>query len=232
MSDSRLIAATDATQLWAPPSVHGPAAKPRERIAASDLSRRERATLEEHYARAKVDGTAAGRAEFEARTLDLHARIARLDSMLNLLAKPLADLDTQVEKQLVTLALTVAKHLVRRELRIDPTQVVAIIRETVALLPAAARDVRVHLHPEDAALVRERLAQPQAERAWTVIEDPVMGRGGCRVTTDTALIDARLETRLGAVISQVLGSERADSRHSQSQGISQDTDDGNGEGNA
>jgi len=97
-------------------------------------------------------------------------------------------------------------------LRIDPSQVIAIIRETMALLPAATRDVRLHLHPDDAALVRERLAQPQSERAWTVIEDPVMGRGGCRVTTDHSLIDARLETRLGAVISQVLGDERTEAR--------------------
>ena len=45
-----------------------------------------------------------------------------------------------------------------------------------------------------------------------MIEDPVLGRGGCRVTTDTAQIDARLETRLGAAITHVLGSERADAR--------------------
>jgi flagellar assembly protein FliH len=187
-------------------------AKPRELKAATDLSRKEKVTVEEHYATAKAQGAAAGRAEFDARTAELNTRIARLDSILSVLGKPLSEMDAQVEKQLVTLALTVAKHLVRRELRIEPTQIIAIIRETVALLPAAARDVRVHLHPDDAALVNERLAKPQAERAWTVIEDPVMGRGGCRVTTDTALIDARLETRLGAVISQVLGSERGEQR--------------------
>ena len=101
-----------------------------------------------------------------------------------------------------------ARHLVRRELRIDPSQVIAIIRETVALLPASARDVRVHLHPEDAAVVREKLATPTGERAWTIAEDPVMGRGGCRVTTDTAQIDARLETRIGTVVSALLGEER------------------------
>jgi flagellar assembly protein FliH len=212
MSDRTVI--NVPTERWSPPSVHGPIAKPRELKAADDLSRKEKATLEEHYAHAKVQGVAAGRAEYEARTTELNARIARLDAVLNVLGKPLADLDAQVQKQLVTLALTVAKHLVRRELRIEPTQIIAIIRETVALLPAAARDVRVHLHPEDAALVSERLAKPQAERAWTIIEDPVMGRGGCRVTTDTALIDARLETRLGAVISQVLGSERIEERAS------------------
>jgi flagellar assembly protein FliH len=207
MSDVRAV-----LERWAPPSVHGPIAKPRELLALDDLQRKEKLTLEEHYARARTAGAAEGRAEFEARTAELNARIARLDGILNVLAKPLSDLDGQVEKQLVTLALAVAKHLVRRELRIEPTQVVAIIRETVALLPASARDIRVHLHPEDAALVNERLAKPQAESAWTIIEDPVMGRGGCRVTTDTALIDARLETRLGAVISQVLGSERGDDR--------------------
>jgi flagellar assembly protein FliH len=59
-------------------------------------------------------------------------------------------------------------------------------------------------------VVRERLASPAgAERAWTIVEDPVMTRGGCRVTTETALIDARLETRINAVISSMLGDQRA-----------------------
>jgi flagellar assembly protein FliH len=116
---------------------------------------------------------------------------------------------------LLQLSLTVARHLVRRELRIEPAQVIAIIRETVALLPASARDVRVHLHPEDAAVVREKLAVPTGERAWTIAEDPVMGRGGCRVTTETAQIDARLETRIGSVISALLGDERVTASRSE-----------------
>ena len=201
---------------WAPPAVQGPLAKQRKTLLPDELSRKERATLEEYYARAQAEGLAAGRAEFDARTQELSAQIARLQSILSVLSKPIGELEGDVERLLVTLALSVAKHLVRRELRVDPTQVVAIIRETVELLPASAREVRVQLHPDDAALVRERLAQPHSERAWTIVEDPVMSRGGCRVTTDTALIDARLETRLGAAIAQVLGSERVDGRLSDS----------------
>jgi flagellar assembly protein FliH len=75
-------------------------------------------------------------------------------------------------------------------------------------LPVAARDVRVHLHPEDAAIVAENLAPTMSDRAWTIVEDPVMARGGCQVTTLTSRIDARLETRLGAVLSELLGTER------------------------
>jgi flagellar assembly protein FliH len=198
---------------WTAPTVQGPLAKARKPLAPEELTRKERATIDEYFARARLEGVAAGRAEFESRINDLAARMVRLDAVLGVLAKPLAELDADIEKQLVTLALTVAKHLVRRELRIDPSQVVAIIRETVALLPAAARDVRVHLHPEDAALLRELLSAPHSDRAWTIIEDPVLSRGGCRVTTDTALIDARLETRVGAAIAQVLGSERGEGRH-------------------
>jgi len=194
---------------WLPPSVDGPSFARRER--GRESSRQEREAFEQ----AQAAGYAAGLAQFEARNADLALHVQRLDSILNTLSRPLAELDAQVERQLTTLALTVARHLVRRELRIDPTQVVAIIRETVALLPAAARNVRVHLHPEDAALVRERLAQPQEERAWLIVEDPIAGRGGCRVTTDSALIDARLETRLGQAIAQVLGNERAEPRAAQ-----------------
>ena len=37
---------------------------------------------------------------------------------------------------------------------------------------------------------------------------PVMARGGCQITTNTSRIDARLETRLGSILSELLGTER------------------------
>jgi flagellar assembly protein FliH len=35
-----------------------------------------------------------------------------------------------------------------------------------------------------------------------------MARGGCQITTNTSRIDARLETRLGSILSELLGTER------------------------
>ncbi len=106
--------------------------------------------------------------------------------------------------------MALARQIVRRELKSDPTQIIGIIREAIAALPVAARDVRVHLHPEDAAVVRQNLAPTESERAWSIVEDPVMARGGCQITTPTSRIDARLETRLGAILSELLGTERQD----------------------
>lgn len=191
------------------PSINGMAVQARRAgKTVQELEDVEKRAYEEAYAKGRAEGLASAERETRPQLQQLQARIERLDSIIGTLARPLQELDAVVEDQLVQLALTVAKHLVRRELRIDPSQVIAIIRETVALLPASARDVRVHLHPEDAAVVREKLAAPAGEKVWTIVEDPVMGRGGCRVTTDTAQIDARLETRIGTVVSALLGEER------------------------
>jgi flagellar assembly protein FliH len=156
----------------------------------------------EAFAQGLAEGREAGRAE-------VRAQVERLSGMFYDLAKPFEVLDAEVERELLTLAMALARQIVRRELKTDPTQIIGIIREAIAALPVAAREVRVHLHPEDAGVVREHLAPTESERAWAIVEDPVMARGGCQVSTNTSRIDMRLETRLGAILSELLGTERA-----------------------
>jgi len=205
--------ATDQVARWDLPTVSGKSVQVRRTgPTVGELEAIEQKAHQEAYAAGRAEGLAAARAETEPQLAQLKAQVQRMSAIFDQLARPLENLDVQVEQQLVNLALAIAKQLVRRELKTDPAQVIAVVRETVGLLPASARDVRVHLHPEDAAVVREKLATPSAERAWSIVEDPVMTRGGCRVTTDTAQIDARLETRIGGVISAILGDERAVAR--------------------
>jgi flagellar assembly protein FliH len=213
---SRPIAAqAAAVERWSMPEVGGGPIVGRNRDEKKgtpntvDLLRQ---ALQESEARGYEAGLAKAQAESQVSLDALAARVKQLDSILGLLGQPLARLDTEVEKELLHLALTVGKQLARRELRIDPTQVIGIIRESLSQLPVSARDVRIHLHPEDAATVRERLAEPANERAWTVVEDPTLTRGGCIVRTETSQIDVRLESRISAVIANALGEERAPER--------------------
>ena len=69
-------------------------------------------------------------------------------------------------------------------------------------------DVQLHLHPDDAALVRESLSPSEGELAWTIVEDPLISRGGCNVTTENSRIDATNESRLQAAIAAIAGDER------------------------
>jgi flagellar assembly protein FliH len=205
MSESRAKSVeAAAAERWALPSVEGP-------IVGARRPGDERAVMAEH-ARGYEAGLAAASAEMQSKIADVETLVRHLDAVCASLARPLEELDEAVQEQLTLLALAIGKQLARRELKADPTQVVAIIREAVGRLPVAARDVRVHLHPQDASLVRERLAAPTAERAWTILEDPTLQRGGCLVRTDTSLVDARLDSRVNAIVSAILGEERAGGR--------------------
>jgi len=200
-------AGPDAVQRWAMPEMEGPVVgRPRDdRNSGPHAARLAR---QEAEARGYEAGLSKAQSEMQGRIAALDARLQQIDSILQLLGRPLQDLDARVESELTQLALTVGKQLARRELKIDPAQVIAIIRESLGQLPIAAREVRVHLHPEDAAAVRERLATPTTERAWTVVEDPTLSRGGCIVRSETSQIDARLESRVHAVMTSTLGEER------------------------
>ena len=139
---------------------------------------------------------------------EINEQLSYLQSVMATLAMPLLDLDKQVVDELVELSMAVVRQMVRRELKISPGEVVAVVKEALSLLPVTAGNVQLVLHPEDAVLVRNALLGPDAESPWQIIEDPVLSRGGCRVLTNTSRIDATVENRLNAVIAAVMGGER------------------------
>jgi flagellar assembly protein FliH len=198
-------------QPWNAPAISGAGAS-RARRMPEELQGYERRVWQEAQVAGRAAGLTAARAEIDSRVHELDNTAAKLELVLQSLSRPLAGLDDAVHSQIVTLAVTLARALVRRELRTEPAQIIGIVRETVALLPASARGVRVLLHPEDAALVRERLVTTGPEQAWTIVDDPVLSRGDCRVHTEYAQIDARLESRLNETMSLLLGEQRNENR--------------------
>jgi flagellar assembly protein FliH len=209
MSEKSLSAAEQAAiARWDLPAVEGPLAHRKGAgVNVMHLEAVERDAWEQGLAAGHAEGVRRGEAELAKRVNEMNARCVALEAIIGTLAKPLEQLDNQMEQELTRLTLMIAKHLVRRELRIDPSQVIGIIRHTVGLLPLASRDVRVHLHPEDAAIVREKLAQPAGEREWILVEDPLLARGGCRLTTAVSSIDARLESRVADALNTLLGED-------------------------
>jgi flagellar assembly protein FliH len=194
------------TAAWVLPTIGGPVLPLRRREA--DLDGIEREAWERGHEAGHQAGLAAAEQQMQAATAEAARRVQQLQAICDFMARPLAELDQQVLQQIAALVGAVARQIVRRELKLQPGEIVAVIRETVALLPANAREVRVHLHPEDAALVRERLSPAASDRAWTIIEDPMLTRGGCRVTSDSSTINAEVEQRVGAAIATMLGDER------------------------
>lgn len=165
--------------------------------------------LEEIHNRARQEGWQQGLQEGRKQGLEeMQVHAGTLQTLIACLEKPFEQLDDVVERQLAELAMLVARQLVRRELLTEPKQIIAVVREALGSLPVAARNVRLAVHPEDAALIRETLSIGDSESRLQVVEDPVLSRGGCKVVSDTSQIDASVEARLNAIINHVLGGQR------------------------
>jgi flagellar assembly protein FliH len=187
-------------QAWHVPEVQseGSHSKP---LTARQLEEIQEQARKEGFEQGLQEGRSTGMKEFVA-------RVQMIEQVMQSLDKPFEELDETVEQQLTQLAMLVARQLVRRELKTEPEQVVGVVREALAVLPVAARNVRLALNPEDAALVREALSMGADDQAIQVVDDPVQTRGGCKVLTDTSQIDASVESRLNATIAGVLGGQR------------------------
>lgn len=208
MSD--LSAAVPTTgRTWTPPRVSGPLITFVGRNPdASEVEREARAAIEAGYNRGYSEGLATAAAEVNARLKMLEERISALNSVMRQMAMPLERLDDAATGELSRLAIAVGTQLARRELEVHPAEVMTIIRDCLAELPVSNREVRVHLHPVDAAAVRERIDPLRNEQAWRLIEDPAVGRGGARVVVDSSQIDARLDNRVAVVVQTVLAGAR------------------------
>jgi flagellar assembly protein FliH len=150
------------------------------------------------FEQGRQEGLAAGREEVEA-------QLAIFGRLVQSLGTPLAELDDQVEKEIVALALGVARQVVYRELRTDPELVLVAVKKALGILPVGSRGVRLHLHPDDARLVRELLPADDEENDWQIVEERMRERGDCRVSTHNSEVDATLDTRLTRAVAAVLG---------------------------
>lgn len=135
-------------------------------------------------------------------------QLSELNQLMESLAEPFKNLDAEVENELVKLVIAIAGQLIRREIKLDPGQIVAVIREAVNVLPLATQKITLNLHPEDAELVRSILKLDENPPPWRLQDNPLITRGGCTVETEVSTVDASLEKRMAAVIASVLGGDR------------------------
>lgn len=191
---------TFATARWEPPVFAAPGPCPDDVVlhTAQQLDEMEAAAYQDGFARGQGEGYAAGlqQARNEA---------ARLRELVAHLARPLAQIDEEVERTLVAMTVEVARRLVQQELELDPTRVLGVVREAIGALDGAGRELRVMAHPDDAELIQQHLVAPPEASSLRVIADRSLMRGDCRVSSEFAQVDARLDTRQANLAQSIMG---------------------------
>ena len=187
-----------------------PKAKEKEsQLTAAALEQIQKQAYEEAYEQGRKEGFEFGHKEaIEQSREKFQEKLAALDSILSVFEKPFNDLDDQVETEIVELVTSMVRQLVRREIKMDPAQIVGVVREAIAVLPVSARNIELILNPADAELVREAYSLGDREEKWRIVEEPTLARGGCRIQADDSTVDATLESRLEALIAPLINEER------------------------
>lgn len=140
------------------------------------------------------------KAAAETGELKLEAAIKRCAESIGEIQKLRSSLYVQAEREVVKLALAVAKKIVHREIRIDHDIVQTLVH--VALSHVSEKSaVTICLNPEDYSYLLERRAEvSQSEgREISLQADKSIERGGCLIQTNCGDIDARIEERFREV---------------------------------
>lgn len=168
---------------------------------AAEIEAIEAAAHADGYARGLAEGRAEGRRQGAAAIAE---EAQRLRQLIAHLAQPLADLDGDVERTLVALTIEVARRLVDEQLQLDPGLTAAAVRTAIASLSPPPREVRVHLHPDDASLLQDLPAPPDVT-SWRLVPDAGLRRGDVCLVTENAVVDALLDTRQAGVARALMG---------------------------
>jgi flagellar assembly protein FliH len=191
-------------------------------LTVNEIESMQKQAYDEAFAQGKDEGFQQGfeqglkdgaKKGYEDNVELLNQKANEFISLMESLSEPFKTLDEEVENELVKLTIAIATQIIRREIKLDPGQVIAAVREAINVLPLSSQKIMLYLHPEDAGLVRSVLSLDEMSTPWGITEDPLITRGGCKVDTDVSHVNATVENRLAAVVATLLGGERERDKH-------------------
>lgn len=178
-----------------------------QRLLAEAEARRqhlEREAYEEGFRQGLQDGREVGLKGLEEVS-------CRLAGLLQDLSRLTARLYEEREKELVRLAMVVARQVVGWELRTDPGRVRHLLGQALGAL-THREGLRLHLHPRDLEALREA-GREEWPPGVEVVADASLTPGGFRLETALGELDATLPSRweqVERVVREALGEGEED----------------------
>jgi flagellar assembly protein FliH len=103
------------------------------------------------------------------------------------------------EREVIRLALEIARKIIKREVAIDEELILALVKVALDRVADQAL-ITVRVNPKDHhAIERHHAAAPETgalSESIKLVEDPLIARGGCIIETESGTIDARIEEQL------------------------------------
>jgi flagellar assembly protein FliH len=157
---------------------------------------------EEGFEKGLEEGTTQGLATGEEQVQQyLASWISLIDSIQN----PVANVEKALEKELVLLAVSLAKGVIRSEVKTNTDLIFQALSEGLKALPIQEKHYQIHLHPDDIELVNNHFsAEEITKHRWDFIASPELSAGGCEIVTQSNAVDITVERRVKDIIDKFL----------------------------
>lgn len=133
-----------------------------------------------------------------------------LQNVFNSMLNPLKELDNEVINAVASLSISISKQIIRRELTISSDQVVSVVREGIQYLPLDKSHLTIFLNPKDVSIVRSVFSKDDLTDSYSLVEDPSIDPGGCKLTTEESTIDASVDSQIAQIAADIFGSQRVE----------------------
>jgi flagellar assembly protein FliH len=158
---------------------------------------------EDLFAKGFGEGQRAAAAAAQQETAALAKKLA---ATLDDLMRVRTEMIRHTEKQMVQLALAVARRVVHREVALDPQVLATMMRVALERVSDAAK-VTVRLNPVDHQSVTAALSGSATSDQVTLLADGRVPRGGCRVESEYGDVDAGVDAQIQEIARALLGGD-------------------------
>jgi flagellar assembly protein FliH len=141
----------------------------------------------EAYTKGMQEGFAVGMAKAKEHAAEERQQFAQLMENFKL---ALENADEAIADDVLSLALDIAKSMIKTKLSVDPAAVIPVVVDAIHYLPNVQKPARILVHHEDAHILREYMSEELSSQEWQIQEDSSIERGGCLVETGANQIDA------------------------------------------
>ena len=157
---------------------------------------------EEGLVKGHEEGVASG---LEAGKATIDALGESWQSLTNQLHQPMANLDKNVEEQLLIMLVQLTEAVVLQEAKINPDILMAAISTGIKALPSQEAQTQILLHPDDIKQVEQQFgAEHIQDNGWRLLPAPQLARGSCQIENSTSNIDLQMKSRLKQVLESFL----------------------------
>lgn len=147
----------------------------------------------------------------------IEALVQQWQALMESLHQPVSVMESTLEKELVNLAVSLARSVIRVEVKSNKDVIFQALSEGLKILPIQQNQYQVHLNPQDIELIKQHFDEQEIDKHnWVFIDAPQMSRGGCEITTEANAVDVSVERRCKEVLDRFLLDQGYDSIESDS----------------